>query len=210
VPDAEGRRGGEVDDGEFAQKHRGLPLGNGHASFERARRRAESRRGRLRASPAFSRVLVAWVVVGASRMRRREVWQRERARVRGWHSANVRAGSAALFARRRRCRRSGAAVRKEGTRAPVCPGLLRGVDEKGRRVSESVQATRQRVRASVCRLSEEPFCKSSPKTQAGRLRCQTFLATVSRRPGRRRVRRRAERLWPPVCFSSVACRRGRR
>ena len=37
VAHAEGRCGGEVDDGEFAQKHCGLPEGNGHASFRRAR-----------------------------------------------------------------------------------------------------------------------------------------------------------------------------
>lgn len=43
VPHAEWRSRRKVDDGEFAQKHRGLPEGNGHASFRGARRRA--RRG---------------------------------------------------------------------------------------------------------------------------------------------------------------------
>jgi hypothetical protein len=107
-------------------------------------------------------------------------------------------------------RGEGFAVRKEGRRVALCPGLLRRVDERGRRVAESVQATRARARASLSRLPEEPFCKTSPKTQAGRLRCQSFLATVSRPSGRRRTRRRVESLWPPVCFSSRACRCGRR
>ena len=54
------------------------------------------------------------------------------------------AKSACARARLAFCERATAlsrAVRKKGTRAGVCPGLLRGVDETGRRVAESVQAT---------------------------------------------------------------------
>lgn len=62
------------------------------------------RRGILRASAGFSRVLVAEVKGGVSRRSRREVWQRARARLRGWHSANSRAP-------RRRCSQRGQARR---------------------------------------------------------------------------------------------------
>ena len=95
-------------------------------AFE-VRGRAAVRRRILRASASFSRVLVAEVVRCVSRQSWQAVWQRARTRVRGWHYAKA--------------RRRGGAVRKKGTRVGVCPGLLRGVDERGRRVAQSVQAT---------------------------------------------------------------------
>lgn len=70
----------------------------------RSRGGAPARRTILRASAGFSRVLVAEAKGGVSRRSRREVWQRARARVRGWHSANSRAA-------RQRCSQRGQARR---------------------------------------------------------------------------------------------------
>ena len=77
----------------------------------------------------------------------------------------------------------GEAVRKKSTRARVCPSLLRGVNETGRRVADSAQATETSRRASLSLLSEEIFCKTSRRCGPRGLRCQSFIATVSRAGG---------------------------
>lgn len=51
---AEGRCRGEVDDGEFAQKHCRLPEGNAHASLLTARRRCDAARAYAHGSRIFS------------------------------------------------------------------------------------------------------------------------------------------------------------
>ena len=104
----------------------------------------------------------------------------------------------------------GGAVRKKGTGAGVCPGLLRGVDETVRGVAESTQATETPSRASLGLLSEELSAKPRPRRGHRRQRCQSFITTLSRRAESGRIRRMVGACGLRFAFRTCVPRAGRR
>ena len=109
------------------------------------------------------------------------------------HSANTRAGASRLFAKRPRA-------------GFVCPGLLRGVEEKGRGRAQMGRATEGLRGASVMlfprNLPAKPRAGVAVRPEMSKFYCDGLTTSE-----RRRARARAGRSWPLICFLSLRARR---